>query len=460
MNPQDKDYRAENRDENRKEKDESRKGKPEKSSRLGKEAKIGATVILLLLVTLAVVVVARLRGSGSDDKDPASIAGKDGERHKPHGAQDDPLFRDATSKSFSHHPPTVVTADTTPSKPPRSFDSGWNKGKQLPDRSEAKQAGSRYSPPISSPSFPSDPPKPPRPNRYDDVAADRTWDRDGAEQLRKTPNVLRPDSVEVKRPDRTTRPDSGSPVIARDDFDRTESSDRRGTSRYGDRSASLGPPTPAREPASFDDTARRSVRSTPISRYDDGVSRSPARSAYDRDDQPRYSGPSYGNRPPRRDDGKYEIQPNDNYSTISERCYGTNAYFKALAEHNRNKFANANYLHPGELISTPPVAELEKLYPDLCPNASRRDTMQSRVSPASMHGSHRSGRTYVVAEGDTLFNIARYELGKASRWAEIYELNRARLGKDFNYLTPGMELVLPDGEKSDLLTDRPRDTVR
>ena len=38
-----------------------------------------------------------------------------------------------------------------------------------------------------------------------------------------------------------------------------------------------------------------------------------------------------------------------------------------------------------------------------------------------------------MAEGDTLFNIARYELGKASRWVEIYEFNRDLLGKDFNY---------------------------
>jgi nucleoid-associated protein YgaU len=59
-----------------------------------------------------------------------------------------------------------------------------------------------------------------------------------------------------------------------------------------------------------------------------------------------------------------------------------------------------------------------------------------------------------------LFNIARYELGKASRWAEIYELNRDVLGKDFNYLAPGTQLTLPDGEKSDVIAQPPRDTYR
>ena len=53
------------------------------------------------------------------------------------------------------------------------------------------------------------------------------------------------------------------------------------------------------------------------------------------------------------------------------------------------------------------------------------------------------GRTYVVQEGDTLSSIARNELGKVSRWAEIYQLNREALGRDYDYLAPGMRLVLP-----------------
>jgi len=56
----------------------------------------------------------------------------------------------------------------------------------------------------------------------------------------------------------------------------------------------------------------------------------------------------------------------------------------------------------------------------------------------------RPGRTYTVVAGDTLFNIARHELGRASRWTEIYELNRDKLGRDFNSLKPGMKLALPE----------------
>ena len=63
---------------------------------------------------------------------------------------------------------------------------------------------------------------------------------------------------------------------------------------------------------------------------------------------------------------------------------------------------------------------------------------------------------YVVEKGDTLFDIARYELGKASRWNELYELNKDQLGEDFDYLAPGTKLILPDGGQPDPVTSRPR----
>jgi hypothetical protein len=53
-------------------------------------------------------------------------------------------------------------------------------------------------------------------------------------------------------------------------------------------------------------------------------------------------------------------------------------------------------------------------------------------------------RAYIVADGESLFDIARYELGSALRWVEIYELNRDLLGDDIQHLAPGTELLLPD----------------
>ena len=69
---------------------------------------------------------------------------------------------------------------------------------------------------------------------------------------------------------------------------------------------------------------------------------------------------------------------------------------------------------------------------------------------------------YVVQEGDTLFDIARYELGKASRWAEIYDLNRNQLGSDYDYLRAGHETGFTGraaDDQPDNVTARPARTI-
>ncbi len=146
----------------------------------------------------------------------------------------------------------------------------------------------------------------------------------------------------------------------------------------------------------------------------------------------------------RRHDGSYEVRPNDSYWVISEKLYGSGAYFKALAEHNRDKIPRENQLQVGDVISAPELAALEKTYPELCPKASRREILRHRASTVGHLQPPAGARTYTIAEGDTLFDIARYELGKASRWPEIHDLNRDLLGKDYDLLPPGVVILLPD----------------
>jgi nucleoid-associated protein YgaU len=180
-----------------------------------------------------------------------------------------------------------------------------------------------------------------------------------------------------------------------------------------------------------------------------------------------------------RNDGTYEVQPNDSFWTISEKVYGSGAYFRALAEQNRGKAARPDRLPPGLVISTPPIAQLEKDYADLCPRPNHREAVRQRgdlraadgyaghsgaaaMTVAGGPASGYAGRTYVVQEGDTLSSIARHELRKVSRWAEIYQLNREALGKDYDYVTPGMRLVLPitDAPSGDRVTRRSGDPLR
>ena len=52
------------------------------------------------------------------------------------------------------------------------------------------------------------------------------------------------------------------------------------------------------------------------------------------------------------------------------------------------------------------------------------------------------GRTYLVARGDSLWNIAKREYGDPRWWYEIFTANR-RLLKPNDLIHPGMTLRLP-----------------
>jgi nucleoid-associated protein YgaU len=156
--------------------------------------------------------------------------------------------------------------------------------------------------------------------------------------------------------------------------------------------------------------------------------------------------------------GQYLVQPNDNFWSISEKVYGTGGYFKAIFEYNRSRHPQADRLQVGEAIEVPDASVLQKTYPDLCPKPGH-GTAASRVVPASAR-MQPGTRVYTVEEGDTLFEVARRELGKPSRWGEIYSLNREALGTDFDYLRPGTQLLIPaDAGRGDPIAREPSATI-
>ena len=155
--------------------------------------------------------------------------------------------------------------------------------------------------------------------------------------------------------------------------------------------------------------------------------------------------------------GKTSVRPGESMWSISRRVYGSSAFFKALAEHNRQRLPNSHDLEIGDEVLTPEVAVLRRRYPGLCPRERKR---RPGAAAASMVSATmiRAGRTYVVEEGDTLYDIARYELGSGAQWPKIYPLNRRELGDDFDYLRPGTKLTLPARAASrtdDELVERP-----
>lgn len=54
-----------------------------------------------------------------------------------------------------------------------------------------------------------------------------------------------------------------------------------------------------------------------------------------------------------------------------------------------------------------------------------------------------TGGTYTVRAGDSLFLIAKAELGDGEKWPSIYNLNKAVVGSDPDLILPGQKLKIP-----------------
>ena len=52
-------------------------------------------------------------------------------------------------------------------------------------------------------------------------------------------------------------------------------------------------------------------------------------------------------------------------------------------------------------------------------------------------------KVYVVKSGDTLWAIAKRELGDSGKWKSLYETNKTVIGPNANLIHPGQKLVMP-----------------
>ena len=153
---------------------------------------------------------------------------------------------------------------------------------------------------------------------------------------------------------------------------------------------------------------------------------------------------------------KYRVQPNESYWVISQKTYGTGAYFKALAEHNRDRYPRPDQIQVGDLVSVPSAATLAQAYPDLCPRPRQRaanDGVMRNVSSRDHLAA--GGRVYTVRQGDTLFDIATWVAAHRVEGDGPYRAGRDLLLKTAPRLRPGAPWKV-DGESD---TDRARRLV-
>ncbi|GIH19670.1 LysM peptidoglycan-binding domain-containing protein [Rugosimonospora africana] len=110
---------------------------------------------------------------------------------------------------------------------------------------------------------------------------------------------------------------------------------------------------------------------------------------------------------------------------------------------------------PGQRPPSGPVAHwpVTGAVTDPAPSRATAVTGPAAGSPtASAAQGNGRAASYTVRQGDTLWSIAKHQLGNPERWAEIYHLNRERYDRHGrmrggDHIEPGWSLTLPAGAR-------------
>lgn len=131
-----------------------------------------------------------------------------------------------------------------------------------------------------------------------------------------------------------------------------------------------------------------------------------------------------------------KVENGDNYYTISRRVYGSTRYFSALALFNQHRIPDPRRMRPGMIVLIPEAKELEQKFPEFFAERNRQ------AQPKGFFLLEDGSPAYRTGERETLSEISQRFLGRASRWIEIYELNRSVIRSPDN-LRAGTVLGLP-----------------
>lgn len=142
----------------------------------------------------------------------------------------------------------------------------------------------------------------------------------------------------------------------------------------------------------------------------------------------------------------YVLTQAETYWSLSQKVYDSPRFFQALAEYHRGLGLDIWHLETGMHLPIPPAQWLQDQYPDKILGATPTITTSGYdVGIPAIHGlflDEEGIPNYRVQPGDTLQGIAQKVLGRASRWMQLYEMNREILATD-KPLKVGMILRLP-----------------
>lgn len=137
---------------------------------------------------------------------------------------------------------------------------------------------------------------------------------------------------------------------------------------------------------------------------------------------------------------EYVVQKNDTLSVISEKFYGSRAYYKKIHEFNKDVIGpNADRIREGMKLLIPPLetAQTAPVKPP-APAATAPETVK-KSPPAGPDDEY---DYYTVESDDTLRGISKKLYGNETMWQTIYSLNNQLIKKP-NEIQPGWKLRVP-----------------
>lgn len=128
---------------------------------------------------------------------------------------------------------------------------------------------------------------------------------------------------------------------------------------------------------------------------------------------------------------EYVVKANQTLSDVAEEVLGDRKAWRKIYEANKDRLSDPNHVRAGMKLV---YEKLNGTQATAAKPAPQRRTTSVRASAPRT-----TDRNYTVKKGETLYRIAKAQLGKGSRWKEIAELNQV----DGSTLRVGQVILLP-----------------
>lgn len=128
----------------------------------------------------------------------------------------------------------------------------------------------------------------------------------------------------------------------------------------------------------------------------------------------------------------HEVQPGETLWFISEKYFKSGYNWVDIA--SANKIKNADLIEKGQKLAIPDVAPKKQ-------TVAAKEEIKVEITSADTKIQPDS--EYVVKSNDSLWKIAVNAYGDGYQWVKIYQLNKAKIGRNPNILLIGARLSLP-----------------